>query len=179
MRRQAAAEPKKGVKTVSGRTTARYILKAIDQLEKTIVTICFMIMVVIIVIGVFTRYVLNFSVSWGQDLALICFVWVTLVGAGVGAKRGQLIRIESFIPLIPDKAMPYIQLLINFCITVFLIYLFKASFILVKFNWATMIPSMQISMSVFSASILLASVLMLLHYLLRTLDDFRALIKGR
>jgi TRAP-type C4-dicarboxylate transport system permease small subunit len=154
-------------------------LRIIDSVEKIVVITSFILMVAFIVIGVFTRYVLNFSISWGQDFALLCFIWVTLVGASVGAKRGQLIRVESFITFVPNRFVPYIQLFINFCIGVFLVFLLKSSMDLVIFNWHSLIPSMQISMSAISTSILVASLFMLLHYVIQTATAFLHLIRGK
>ena len=149
----------------------------IDYIEKIIVSVSFILMVVFIVIGVFTRYVLNFSISWGQDFALICFIWVTLVGASVGAKRGQMIRVASFITFFPKKLLPYIELFINIWISVFLIFLLKSSFDLVLFNRLSLIPSMQISMSFISASILVASLFMLIHYAMQTISQVVSIIR--
>jgi TRAP-type C4-dicarboxylate transport system permease small subunit len=152
-------------------------MTVIDYTEKIIVMVSFILMVTFIVIGVFTRYVFNFSISWGQDFALLCFIWVTLVGASVGAKRGQLIRVASFITFLPRALLPYIELLINICISVFLVFLLKSSFDLVVFNRLSLIPSMQVSMSFISASILVASLFMLIHYVIQSISQLMSIIR--
>lgn len=44
--------------------------------------------VIALFIQVFTRYVLNNSFTWTEELARFCFIWFTMVGSAVVTRKG-------------------------------------------------------------------------------------------
>jgi TRAP-type C4-dicarboxylate transport system permease small subunit len=45
-------------------------------------------------IGVFSRYVLQATVLWYDEVARLCFVWIVFLGAAVGVRRGMHFRMR-------------------------------------------------------------------------------------
>ena len=164
---------------MSARRSFKDFLAILDRVERLTVIAFFLLMVGVTVLGIFLRYVFGWSLSWGQEFAQLCFIWVTLLGASIGAKRGQLIRVESFLVFFRAKAIPYLQISINVCITAFLFFLVRQSFQLVQLNWTSLLPALRWSVSSISLSILVASVLMLLHYLLLTAAALKNLLREK
>lgn len=140
------------------------VVKIGEKIERNIIIVLFALMMGILVFGVFMRYIFHYSLVWGQDFALICFIWVTLLGASAGAKQGKLIKVEALRRVLPSVVLEIIQGIIQICIFVFLIFLLRSGLQLVKVNWATVSPSLRLPISVYSASIVVATLFMLLHY---------------
>jgi TRAP-type C4-dicarboxylate transport system permease small subunit len=65
-----------------------------DWLEKWVIIIVMSGMVLILAIQVFTRYCLNFSFSWTEQLVRIGFVWITYAGSSMACKNSMHLTID-------------------------------------------------------------------------------------
>ena len=54
-------------------------------------------------INVFCRFVLSFSLSWGDELALILMVWLTFVGAAVAVREKTHYAFDYLVMNLPVK----------------------------------------------------------------------------
>ena len=79
--------------------------------ERFFIILFFIVMLVAVSIQVFTRYCLNFTFSWSEELARICFVWITLFGISLGAKNRQHLRVVAFITFMPKKVRRAVEFL--------------------------------------------------------------------
>ena len=51
-----------------------------NQIEKYMIVSMFLVMTVIIALNVVTRFVFNFTLSWGEQLARLLMVWTSFAG---------------------------------------------------------------------------------------------------
>ena len=56
--------------------------------------------------NVFSRYVLNQPIVWGDELASLLFLWLAMLGSVVAMRRGEHMRLTSFIGHLPRKNAP-------------------------------------------------------------------------
>lgn len=54
--------------------------------------------------GVFFRYVLNDSLSWSEELARYCLIWMSWFGASLALRRGGHIAVEFALDALPASA---------------------------------------------------------------------------
>lgn len=66
-----------------------------NQIEKYIVVSMFLVMTVIIAVNVFTRFVLNFTLSWGEQLARLLLVWISFAGISWAGKINAHMRVTA------------------------------------------------------------------------------------
>lgn len=50
--------------------------------------------VVIVIVNVFTRYVLGFTVPWAEEVPVLCFVWTIFLGSAGAFKHKRLIGVD-------------------------------------------------------------------------------------
>ncbi len=62
----------------------------------------FSVILLIIFIAVFFRYVLNHSLFWSDEVVRYLFVWFTLLGAALVLRDRRHIRVEYFVEHLPD-----------------------------------------------------------------------------
>jgi len=60
-------------------------------------------MVMLITAQVFCRYVLNFSISWAEELSLLLMVWFSFIAMAIGVKHKLHISIELFASFLPQS----------------------------------------------------------------------------
>jgi len=71
--------------------------------------------VVILFASVVWRYILFNPISWSADAALICVIWMTLLGAPVGMRGGH-VAVTGVLELLPNAVQPWLVALINLAI---------------------------------------------------------------
>jgi TRAP-type C4-dicarboxylate transport system permease small subunit len=60
---------------------------AITRLTERACAALLIVMVAVMLLQVFCRYVLNASLSWSEELTRLLFVWLTFLGFGLAAQR--------------------------------------------------------------------------------------------
>lgn len=94
---------KTGLETILTRATAYAVVALIAA------------MVVVIWISVFTRYVMNDPISWGEQVAKYLMIWGTFLGASLGLREGAHIAVHLLVDMMPlplRKACALMSLLI-------------------------------------------------------------------
>jgi len=62
----------------------------------------------IVIMNVITRYFLNFTFTWAEEIAVGCFVWTIFLGLANAYKTRGLIGVELLTNLVPEKGRPVI-----------------------------------------------------------------------
>ncbi|MCD4711815.1 MAG: TRAP transporter small permease [Clostridiales bacterium] len=73
----------------------------------------------IVMMNVFTRYFLNFTFHWAEEIAVGAFVWVIFLGFASAFKTNALIGVEVLVKLLPPKGR-YILEMVTHTITAIL-----------------------------------------------------------
>lgn len=99
--------------------------------------------VVILFSSVFWRYVFNDPISWSEDAALLCMIWMALLGAPVGLRQGGHVAMEMVLNLFPGAAIKGLRAVISLIVlaTAVIVVYYGAAF--VKQGFARIIPSMD------------------------------------
>ncbi len=61
-------------------------------------------MTLVVLLGVFTRYVLNDALAWIEELARYTMIWLSWLGGGLALRRGAHIAVEFLIDAMPPGA---------------------------------------------------------------------------
>ena len=73
------------------------VMDFLYRVSMWIAGIALLVMVAIIPIGIFARYVLNNALSWPEPVAILCMVTFTFIGAAVSYRAGSHIAVSMFI----------------------------------------------------------------------------------
>lgn len=121
----------------------------------------FWLMAFVVFLQFFSRYVLNSSFAWTEEIARYLLMWVTFVGAAVAMRRRTHIAVEVLHVFLP---MPVVRLL-NFLIDVIVVGFVG---LLVWYAWQVTermeiqrMTVFDLSMSIVYGGVLLGCVLML------------------
>lgn len=78
--------------------------KILDKhVEEFFLVITMVIMVLLIFFQSFSRYFLGFSLSWGSELAVYLHIWQIWLGASLGIRLSEHVRIDVFVNLLKGK----------------------------------------------------------------------------
>lgn len=87
-----------------------------ENIEKVLLVFFSAIMVGVIFLQVVMRQ-LDHSLSWSEELARYCFIWLIYIGISFGVKKEKHVKIDVVLYLLNQKG----QLLLNFIANLFFI----------------------------------------------------------
>ncbi len=82
-----------------GKEVARIITKILEAL----LFVCGAGMIVLVVVQVFSRFVVQLSIQGMEELARLVFVWGCFIGVGYSALKNDHIRVDFLLSKIPEK----------------------------------------------------------------------------
>ncbi|MBY0223168.1 TRAP transporter small permease [Sporosarcina aquimarina] len=127
------------------------VLRWIDHnLERVILFILLLIMTVVIVLQVFMRYVVESSLTWSEELARFCFVWLIYIGISYGVKKAKHIRVEALLSVFKRRGKYVINMiayLLFLFFALFAVYYGFSIYQVIK-DTGQVAPSIRISMSI-------------------------------
>jgi TRAP-type C4-dicarboxylate transport system permease small subunit len=69
--------------------------------EDLIAFAVFWILAGVVFLQFFTRYVLNDSMAWTEEIARYLLIWITFIGAAIAIRRGTHIGVEAVLHFLP------------------------------------------------------------------------------
>lgn len=125
------------------------------------------LMVVIVCITVFGRFVLNKTPAWGDETAIACMIWFGLISSSLAERDDRHIRITIFEKVYPKPLLRVFRV-INYLLKLFFgaVICFN-SIRLVIFNRNVFMTGARISQSFVCASGVVMGALMIIFLLFR------------
>lgn len=100
------------------------LVKWIDQnIEKVLASTLLAAIVLLIFSNVFMRYIMNASLSWGEELTLWLFVWFVWLGVSYAFHTGDHVRITVLRDILSDRARLFADVVIALLVLGFLVML--------------------------------------------------------
>ena len=81
--------------------------------EDVIAFAIFWILAGVVFLQFFTRYVLNDSMAWTEEIARYLLIWVTFIGAATAMRRGTHIGVEAVLHFMPPRAAVGLRFVID------------------------------------------------------------------
>ena len=77
------------------------VMRWIDRVLETLLFLALAVMVTVVFANVFCRFVLNFSISWGEEVAQILMCWLTFLGAAVAMRDKEHFAFDYLVRVLP------------------------------------------------------------------------------
>ena len=134
-----------------------------NKVVEAVVFALLAVLVLVISACVFWRYVLNDSLSWGEELGRYLLVWISFLGASMATYRGAHIGIGVVVDRLPAKLRRPLAMLVDVCMAAFLATLVYQGIKILPVMEVRSAPTLPIRMDVVYAVMPIAAAVMLLH----------------
>jgi TRAP-type C4-dicarboxylate transport system permease small subunit len=148
----------------------RRIIVGIDHGAAMLVIIAMAGMVAVISTQVFLRYALNSSLSWAEEVSRLFFVWAVFLAIPLGVKRGAHVGVDLLISTLPNAARSGLFRLTNVLGILLMCIVAWQAGILVRNQWDEPMTTLDISVGLFMAPLLVGSLHSIVHLLLAAID---------
>jgi TRAP-type C4-dicarboxylate transport system permease small subunit len=91
-----------------------------------------LVMLAVVLVGVFYRYVVDQALSWYDEFAGYILVWLTMYGSVVGLARGKHISFETLVEELPRGARRVAEAFDALCVLGFSVVLLVSGWVLVR-----------------------------------------------
>ena len=82
--------------------------KCVNRFVEAVGVSVLVMIVVVIFANAFSRYALNYSFSWAEELVQMSMPWLAMTGVFLSVRRGTMIKIDYFFEKIPKRYQPFI-----------------------------------------------------------------------
>ncbi|WP_332646105.1 TRAP transporter small permease [Lysinibacillus sp. 54212] len=107
-------------------------LKLLNNIERALITLMMAIMVVLIFVQVFTRYVLSDSLGWTEEASRYLFIWLIFLSIGIAFVDKKHISIDVLLDALPRTLQKVILQLSYIILMVLSLFLFIQGWDLVE-----------------------------------------------
>lgn len=91
-----------------------------------------LLMLGVVLVGVFYRYVVDQALSWYDEFAGYILVWLTMYGSVVGLARGKHISFETLVEKLPRRARRLVEAFDALCVLAFSLVLLGSGWVLIR-----------------------------------------------
>jgi TRAP-type C4-dicarboxylate transport system permease small subunit len=121
------------------------------------------LMTAVVLLGVFTRYLLGEALPWPEELARYTMTWLSWVGGGLALRRGAHIATDLVVNALPERARKAVLLLGSLLVAAFLVILIVYGWQLVQRAGFQTTAALGLSMQIPYLSLPIGAALMLYH----------------
>lgn len=127
-------------------------------------------LVFLISIEVFFRYVVKNALSWPEELAGFCFVWVTMLGASICLYKKSHIGVSIITDKFPNTLKGFFKIVIYLMIIGFSYLMISKGYLLLKIVCNQFSPAAQIRMSWEYSAIPVTGIIFILYCFISILN---------
>ena len=139
-----------------------YFLDIIEFICRKVIGIMMAVMVVVMCYQVVLRYVFNNSNIWSEEVTRYLFVYVSLLGSFIAARKNTHLKVDFFVNLLKGNVKRYFTIITNIAVILFVIYLIPLSYNLSLSTMRNISPGLKMPMGYAYAAIPIGAVLILL-----------------
>ncbi len=133
----------------------------------------FAVTLVIVIVNVFTRYLIDYVIPWGEEVATSCFVYTVFIGAAWCLRTRQHAGVDLLVDRLPGAARKVVHLITDIIILVLNSYI---TYLSVQFVYSSRIktmPILKISSIPLNLSLTFGFGLMAIYSLVHCINDLR------
>jgi TRAP-type C4-dicarboxylate transport system permease small subunit len=132
---------------------------------------------VIVIMNVFTRYFLNFTFSWTEEVAVGAFVWVIFLGFANAYKNKSVIGVEVLVKLLPARGRLMLEAISSLIVVLLSSSMFYLSYKYVM-NSTKITVALEVSYIYIQISIVISFALITLYSIYFAYESFKKFITG-
>jgi tripartite ATP-independent transporter DctM subunit len=149
------------------RPWAAAIDRAIGAVVEPAAAALVVVEIVILALGVWTRYVTRSPLAWTDELATILLLWLAMLGAVVAYRRGEHIRLSVVLRRSSPRRRAILETIGAVVTSIFVLELMPASIAFFKLEEVDLTPAMGLPQSYVVLAVIVGLALMLVLALLR------------
>lgn len=114
-------------------------------LSRWFITAALGVIVGVVAVQVYTRYILNDSAVWTTEVAVLLLIWMLYIGASMAVRDKEMVAITILVDRLPEAGRHVANLLANLCLAVFFVAMIALNREVIEMSTTTPFPVLRIS----------------------------------
>lgn len=131
--------------------------------NRAVVFLMMAVMATLVFINVVSRYALNVSIIWAEEVSQYLMIWIAYLGAGLALREGRHVAVEMLQDRLPAASGRRVRMAVGGLLLVFLGVVTVLGFQFAVFVWNQETPVLNISLGIPSLAIPLGALLFAVH----------------
>lgn len=141
--------------------------RAVDRLASAMTVVFFGFMTLVVILGVFFRYVLNAPLSWPEEVSRYLMIWGASVGVTIGIREEEHVGLTILLDSMKSRAARMVlHTIILLLVLTFLVIMLVYAIPMTKEGTMMQMQSFSVSMFIAYAAIPVAMVLAIVQVIL-------------
>ena len=140
-------------------------MKRYDDILENFVCVIYVILIGVSVLQVFSRYILNHSFPWTEEIGRYSFVYLTFIGAALCIRNEMNINLDLLTKRLPKSVGAFLEMAVEVSIILFLFLLIYQGSLICQKTAKQVSAALRLPMVIFYLSIPLGAVFMLINML--------------
>ena len=130
-------------------------------------------MTVLVLIQVFSRYILNSPVAFTEELVRYSLIWTGFIGAAYAYRKHQHVGVDLLVERLPAGARRVVHLITNALLVIINGYITVLSVQFIQSSWIKRMPITKLPSSVVSTALVIGFGLMTIYSLVFFVKDLK------
>lgn len=139
------------------------IMNIMGELELLISGILFGVIVCIMFLQIFSRYLLRNPLIWPEELSIMLMVWMVYIGASYTLKKKRHLSLDFVMEKIPVKIAKWIYIGTDLVVVVFLVYTIRGAWLLQPLMARNTTVALRIPTNYYTMAVIVGGILMALY----------------
>ncbi len=135
----------------------------LGELEIIISGLLFGVIIVVMFLQIFSRYLLKNPLIWPEELSIMLMVWMVYIGASYTLKKNRHLTLNFIMDKVSPKISNWIYIGIDLLILVFLFYAVWGAWLLQPLMSRNTTVALRIPTNYYSMALIAGAILMILY----------------
>lgn len=149
----------------------------VEKTLETLVAFSFFLLIAVVFLQIFARFFLTKAPSWTEEASRFLFIYSVCLGAPLALKRGEYVRVDILINIIPKKFQDILDGFIYLVLTVFFAIIGYYGYIFGSLGFTQTSPAMRIPMYIPYMTIGISGIFLTIASIFKAIERFKG--KGR
>jgi TRAP-type C4-dicarboxylate transport system permease small subunit len=152
----------------------KYSIKSIlKNLDEIVAGICIIATTTIVLVNVFTRYLLNTGIYWTEEVSTGLFVWAVFIGSAAAYKKHMHVGVDMVVKRLPPRGKFITKIIVDFLLILINGYITQMTFTYLSISYKKVTPVLELSSAWISGSILISFILITIYSIYFFIYDIR------
>lgn len=141
----------------------QWVVERLDAITYWGIVVVMGLMVTIVALQVFWRYVLGSSIDAADELSRLCFVWAIFLAIPHGVKHGVHVGIDLFVMMVPAWLKEVLFRLMAGVSTLLMMMVMVGAWVATVDRWPELMPTLPITSAIYYIAVLICGAHAFLH----------------
>jgi TRAP-type C4-dicarboxylate transport system permease small subunit len=149
------------------------VYRVLSQIPERILLIILIVTMVDMVLSVFTRYVTGKAIYWAEEVGTFGLAWMTMIGTGIGVKRGIHFAMPTFVGRFPPGVRHVIAMINHALITAFGVLMLLTGINMTIASSNMFSPALELNLGILNSAAIACGVLIIVYEVQRGIGTIR------